>query len=179
MSDMARMTENTFPQRTRCKKCRKKLEQVVLDGLYCSYACAGLPRLLSLEDAPRGCKRQDENQQWHWKKRYRFEGEVPQRQREDPSVNLYRCEHCRYLHIGHSRLSDEPGFSKVIANPQDLGVTLRKMREAKGWTKKEVALRLKTRPIRITEIEEGSDALQLSILFVLLKHYNAKFTLSS
>lgn len=170
------MAEVLFPKRSRCKKCGKKLEAIVLDGLYDSYACAGLPAPhTKVEAAPRGC-RLERAGVWQWKQRYRYEGEVPLKLRQDPATNIYSCEHCHFLHVGHSRaLGTEQ--SRLVGDAATLASVLLRARETRGLTRKEVAEKLKVRPIRITEVEEASPVASLDVIFKLLKHYRMKVQL--
>ena len=97
------MAERLYPDRTRCKKCSKGLNGTpVVDGLYCSYRCASIPApSTKVDEAPRGCKRQIDGK-WGFKTRYKYEAEVPQRLRDDPATNVYRCDYCHNLHVGHN-----------------------------------------------------------------------------
>lgn len=160
---MAKQT--LFPQRQRCSKCRKKLEKVVVSGMYCSYSCAGVPApSRNVDDAPRPCKRQI-NGQWDFKKRYRCEEEVQKKLRDDPGTNIYRCEYCYHLHVGHSRpdpLSREK-LSRKVGDADLLGDVLKRMREDKRYTVKQLATKLNVPQIRIKEVEEGSDKAHLDV----------------
>lgn len=173
------MAEIIFPQRTRCKKCRSKLDTVVLNGLFCSYKCASAPAPAKKpEDAPRGCRLQSrETGAWEWKKKYRYEAEVSQRFRDDPDTNIYLCEHCLFLHVGHSR-PKEGAINKHVGDVAVLGRTLALARQQRGLDKKFVAAKLKTRPIRITEIEEGRDTMDITVVFKLAHFLGLKILLS-
>ena len=82
---MSTGTKLVYPQRRRCA------------------SCAGVPAPADRPDeAPRECKTQRDGT-WVFKRRYRCEQEIPDRIRDDPSTNWYRCSHCRHLHIGHDR----------------------------------------------------------------------------
>jgi DNA-binding XRE family transcriptional regulator len=170
------MADTLFPTRKRCKKCSKKLEAVVLEGLYCSYSCAGAPQPFSKpEQAPRGC-RVERDGGWQWKQKFRYEGEVPAKLRQDPATNIYSCEHCRFLHVGHSRaLGNE--ISRLVGDVATLASVLERARESRGKTKKQVAEALKVRPIRITEVEEGRPEASLEVVFKLVRYYRMKVQL--
>lgn len=164
------MPEKIFPERLRCKTCRKGLDKVVLDGLYCSYRCANLPVPSSkVTDAPRNCKR-EVNGSWGWKTRYRYEGEVPVKLQNDPGTNIYRCDFCHFLHVGHSRVQpeDKEKLRRTVSDPVTLGSVIKRAREQKNFDKKVLAKIMKVPAIRITEIEEGNPKADTAILFALL-----------
>lgn len=158
-----------FPQRTRCATCRKKLEETVLDGLYCSYKCAKLPTpSTDLEKVPRHCKRKV-GEHWGLKTKYRWDGEVPQRLRDDPGTNIYVCDYCHFRHVGHSRLQPETEkLRRLVSDSQTLGSVLLRAREAKKINKKTLAKALKVPAIRITEIERGDTKIDLDVLFKVM-----------
>lgn len=170
------MAEKLYPIRKRCKKCSKKLATVVLEGIYCSYACGGFPEpLKNIDDTPRQCKL-ERNGTWIWKQKYKSEEEVPQRLRDDPATNIYSCTNCRYLHVGHSRAIGTE-TARLVNDAQTLGTVLLKTRENKGLTRKEVAEKIKTRPIRIKEIEDGANNMDITVIFSLIKYYKMKMNI--
>lgn len=159
-----------YPQRTRCKECRKKLETTVLKGVYCSYRCAGKPAISTkVADAPRSCKREVKGV-WEFKKRYRHVGEVPLNLQEDPATNIYECPHCLFLHVGHSRVPEmhQEKLRRTVYDMKTLGSVIQRRREQLDWDKKRLAADLKVRPIRITEIEAGDPASDVVVMFKLL-----------
>lgn len=159
-----------YPQRTRCKECRKKLETTVLKGMYCSYRCAGAPTISGkVSDAPRSCKR-EVNGVWAFKQRYRHPGEIRQDLRDDPGTNVYECPHCLFLHVGHSRVQPihQEKLRRTVYDIKTLGSVIQRRREQLDWDKKRLAADLKVRPIRITEIEAGDPASDVVVLFKLL-----------
>lgn len=169
-SDIVCMATLLFPERTRCASCRKKLDRVVLDGQYCSYKCAGAPEpAKDLDQVPRHCKRQV-GAQWGLKTKYRYEGEVPQKLRDDPATNVYRCDYCHFLHVGHSRLQagTPEKLRRLVSDPQTLGSVILRVRESKGIDKRVLAKALKVPAIRITEIERGDAKVDSSVLFQVL-----------
>ena len=172
------MAERLFPQRVRCKTCSKKLEGTVINGLFDSYACAKLPApSLKVEDAPRNCKRQI-GETWGFKTRYRYEGEVPQKLRDDPATNIYRCDHCFTLHVGHSRI--EPAREKLrrtVGDVETLGSVVQRTREIKKIDKRALAKSLGVPAIRITEIERGDAKIDVVVLFKLLSVLRIKVEL--
>lgn len=168
--DNLSMTQMIFPARQRCKSCRQKLDKVVLSGLYCSYKCAlSSEPSQNIEDTPRGCKRQV-GDRWDWKAKYRHEGEVPERLRLDPATNIYCCENCLFLHVGHSRLQpvDVEKLRRTVHDEEVLGSVIRRRREQLGWEKARLAKDLKVPAIRITEIENGEKKIDVSVLFKLM-----------
>lgn len=163
------MSKKLFPQRQRCENCRKKLESTVINGVHCSYSCAGLPAPAdSPTKAPRSCKRMV-NGTWDFKKRYRCEEDVPQKLQDDPGTNIYRCEYCYHLHVGHSRPDPvtRDKLRRKIGDPQTYGTVLKRLREDKGFTLKQMATRLQVPQIRIKEIETGSPDARLDITISL------------
>ena len=170
------MAIKLYPTRQRCKECSKKLEKTVLDGLYCSYKCAKLPEPFKTPaEAPRQCKL-ERNNEWIWKQKYRAEVELPDKLQNDPATNIYRCAHCHFLHVGHDRATGTEK-ARLIRDAESLGSVLIRRREELNLTRKDVSLKIKTRPIRIKEIEENSENINTETLFKLLKHYKMKMNL--
>lgn len=172
----------TYPRRRRCLGCGRGLgvspTGPVLDGLYCSPACAKVPTPADrAADAPRECKTQRENR-WVFKRKYRCEEEIPDKLREDPSTNFYRCSHCRHLHIGHSRVA-APETLRALSAPQDLADFLVKSRGRA--TRKQVAAAARIRPIRLKELEEPAkdQRVDLQALFEVLDVLGVRLATSS
>lgn len=164
------MSEKLFPERQRCAGCRKKLENLVVNGMHCSYACAKAKTpTANVDKAPKECKRIVAGV-WDFKKRYRSESEVPLKLRQDPGTNIYRCQHCLHLHVGHSRPDafTREKLHRVVGNLETLGSVLMKMREEKGWDVKRLATHLKVPQARIKEIEAGERAARMDIAFAAL-----------
>lgn len=90
-----------WPQRKRCRACRRFWPEPTIKGMFCSMTCAGLPEPgVDLEQAPRGCKVRTLGPPgspfWAWKVRYRTQEEamrVPQ-----PGLTVYECDHCGHWH---------------------------------------------------------------------------------
>lgn len=166
------MPETLYPIRTRCKNCRKGLDNTpVVDGIFCSYRCAKIPAPSSkVDDAPRGCKRQI-NKKWGFKTKYKYENEVPQRLRDDPATNIYRCDYCRTLHVGHNAplAVTETALHRGVTSFNQMGSVIQRQRESRKLTKKQVANNLKVPIIRITEIEEGNKNAKAEVLFAVLR----------
>lgn len=173
---MIDMAEVVYPQRKRCKKCGHGLgltaKDEVLFGLYCSWKCAGIPEPAQTPGfAPRECKSEREGQGWAFKRRYRCLSEVPSKLRDDPSVDVYTCQHCGHLHIGHSRIhQDEKSY--VLMHSESLSQLLIKMRGSR--THKEIGLAVGVRPIRIKELETDSSMINTDVLFKLLAFYRIR-----
>lgn len=164
------MTEKLYPERLKCKSCRKKLEKTVLNGLYCSYQCAKHPvPSTRIADAPRHCKREVSGV-WNYKTKYRWEGEVQQRLRDDPATNIYCCDYCLFLHVGHSRVKpeDQEKLRRTVHDVKTLGTVIKRRREQLNWDKKRLAKDIGTIPIRITEIEESDPKMSVTVLFKVL-----------
>lgn len=153
------MAEKLFPMRQRCKACGKGLglrtEDPVYNGLYCTPVCAGIAALSShAAHAPRECRTQREGH-WVFKRKYRSEQEIPDKIRQDPSTNWYWCSHCHHLHIGHTRLGTAETFRMFVDPWTDLPDVLVKLRGRA--TRKQVAEVAGVRPIRLKELEEGTN----------------------
>lgn len=165
------MPEKLYPERARCKTCRKGLDRVVLDGLYCSYRCAGLRAPNSkISEAPRGCKR-EVNGKWDWKQKYKSDSEVPERLRNDPATNVYWCDYCHFKHVGHSRVQPEDvqKLRRTVADAVTLGSVIKRSREQRNLTKKQLAGLVKIPIIRLTEIEEGNPKASLVHTLLVLQ----------
>lgn len=176
------MAETLFPKRQRCKNCRGGFTpNIVVDGIFCSYKCAGVKAPTSNpEDAPRGCKRMVENK-WGFKQRYTHEELVPLRLRQDPATNVYRCEYCRHLHVGHNRVVEaipNETLKRAIPDIDTLGSVLLRRREALGIDKKILAKKMKVPAIRITEIERGDKKMDADVLVKLFWELHLSFELT-
>ena len=167
------MAETLFPKRQRCKSCGKKLDKIVVFGLYDSYRCAGIAEpAKSPADAPRECKTERDGK-WQWKRRYRSESEIPEKLRNDPTSNWYTCNHCGNLHIGHSRINLETEKQRVVRSREELSDVLIKSRGKADI--KLVAKQAGILPIRLRELENPkSDKVDLSALFAVLDFYRLK-----
>lgn len=174
------MADKLYPERTKCKKCRKTLNQTVIDGMYDSYSCAGIPTPSSnVEEAPRHCKRMIDNR-WGWKTKYRSTQEVPEHLRTDPATNIYTCDYCHFFHVGHSKIQSyaPEKLNRSVYDIKTLGSVLQRRREQRKFDKKFIASKLKVPVIRITEIEEGSSNADIRVLFALIHylHLNIQIT---
>lgn len=172
------MAESLFPERQRCKKCGKKLENTVVLGLYDSYRCATMAEPMKKpEDAPRECKTQRDGV-WQFKRRFRSEKEIPKKLQEDPSSNWYWCtSSCGTLHIGHSRVNIEVEKQRVMRSRKDLSDILIKMRG--NATLKQIAARADVRPVRLKELEDPKqEVIDISALFKVMKIYRIQLTIA-
>lgn len=171
------MSDKLFPQRQRCKSCGKKLGDngaPVFLGLYCTARCASMAEPVTDPDrAPRECKTQRDGR-WVFKRRYRSEGEIPGKLRDDPSSNWYWCtSHCGALHIGHSRIDLTREKHRVLGDRTELSDLLVKSRGRA--THRQVAAVAGIRPIRIKELEDpASKDPDLDALFKLMAVYRLK-----
>lgn len=168
------MAEILFPERQRCKACGKKLDSLVILGLYDSYRCAKMaPPASTPEEAPREC-RTERDGKWQWKRRYRSVSEIPLKLREDPSTNWYwDTSSCGHLHIGHSRINLERESHRVVGDRAALADTLLKARGKA--THKQVAEIAGIRPIRLKELEDPKcNSIDLDALFKVLSVYKLK-----
>lgn len=168
VDDIYYMAITLFPVRTRCYTCRKKLEDLIPEGMFCSYACAQKKAPSAKVDlAPRHCKR-EVNGRWDFKQRYTHEGAVPQKLRDDPATNIYRCDYCLHLHVGHSRQQKEIPIDKLSRTVRDLGTVgtvVTRMMIQRKTDRKALAKKLNVPIIRIKEIEEASPDMRVDILF--------------
>lgn len=168
------MAETLFPQRQRCKTCRKGLGQSVQDpvylGLYCTPRCAGVAAPATRpEDAPRECRTQRDGR-WAWKRRYRSESEIPDKLRADPSTSWYTCSHCAHWHVGRTLVELKKAENRGLRRRADLSDLLIKARGSA--THKQVGAAAGVRPIRVKEWEDPSfDNPSLEVLFKLLSVY--------
>ncbi|KMV19639.1 hypothetical protein ACT17_06265 [Mycolicibacterium conceptionense] len=162
------MAETTFPERQRCKTCRGKLDQTVLNGLFCSYRCAKHPEpAIDPAKAPRECAYQRDGRTV-FKRQFRAESEIPDTILSRPDVSVYRCKHCLFIHTG-TAVARTVKESKSIGSMAELSEVLIKARgKATRTTVGKVA---GVRPIRIKEIEEGADRVDPEALFALLRLY--------
>lgn len=162
-------SEKIYPERQRCKTCRKKLESIILEGMFCSNKCGKLtPAAKTIAEAPRGCKRQLDGK-WDYKTRYVYPNQVPEKFKADPTTNIYLCDNCHCWHIGHSRPEEYESLTRYVSDVKELGSTIKRHRETLKLDKKTIATKLKVPIIRITEVEEGSPKASISILFKILE----------
>lgn len=167
------MAEKLFPERSRCKTCGKGLglraEDPVYSGLYCTPKCAKMPALARKPDlAPRECVTQRDGE-WVWKRRYRSEGEIPDRVLQD-GTSSYECQHCHHLHVGRSLVDLKRAANRHLRSRADIADMLQKSRG--NATLKQVAQFAGIRPIRIKEWEDPDfDTPSMDALFVLVGVY--------
>lgn len=172
------MAETLYPRRQRCKACRKAFagtdpvdgKPVVLDGLYCSYRCAGAAAPPS---DPAAANRQcampaSDGRPAKFKVRYRAESEVPDTLRDRADRTVYRCPSCRYLHVGTRQVRTAKERMRVTES-EELAALLVKARGKA--TRRQVAEVAGIRPIRIKEWEEGEPKADPAALFALLRVY--------
>lgn len=177
------MAETYYPQRQRCKKCRKSLSETVLAGQYCSYKCGGFASpAKTIEDAPRSCKREINNV-WGYKTRFKSELEVPEKYRNDPSTNIYLCENCKFYHIGHSRpdATEVPREKLVryVKDTQELGSVIERYMASRRIDKKVLAKKMKVPVIRVTEVLNGSNKVTAVFLFKLMEELKLRVEITS
>lgn len=165
------MAEILYPERQRCKTCRKGFSSQVLGGMYCSYRCGKYPTpAKTLTEAPRGCKRQVDNT-WGYKTRYNAPSEVPVKYRNDPSTNIYLCDNCRTYHIGHSRPDETPvsqELTRYVKDYAELASVVERYLSQKNIDKKDLAKKLKVPTIRITEFLSASNKTSPDLIFKIL-----------
>ena len=171
MPDKKSMAEKLFPSRTRCKTCRKNLTDVVLSGLYCSYPCAGKPvPSKNVSAAPRHCKR-EVNGSWDFKTKFRSVDDVPAKLRQDPGTNIYECDYCLFLHVGHSRPTEftREKLRRTVSDVITIGSVIKRTREEKNIPIPLLAKKLGVPAIRIKEIEAGEAKMNAQIMLDVLR----------
>lgn len=170
------MAVTLYPARKRCLTCRSGFDvKGAIKGLYCSYNCADMKApVLDPSLAPRGCKRQVDGR-WGFKQKFRYHDEVPERLRNDPGTNIYWCDYCGFLHVGHSRpdplaaVLAKDRLNRKVSDAAELGSVIKRHRELKGVTLKQVADVLRVPQVRIREIEEGERGVSLGLTINLMR----------
>jgi hypothetical protein len=121
------------------------------------------------------------NGQWGFKTRFKYEGEVPQRLRDDPASNVYRCDYCHNLHIGHNApiAVEETSLHRGVTSFEQLGSVIQRQRETRKLTRKQVATKIKVPIIRVTEIEEGRKEARVDVLFAVMKELRLSLEVKS
>lgn len=175
------MAEKIYPERQRCKTCKKGFKELVLEGLYCSYRCGRFANpSASIDLAPRSCKRQV-NGTWGYKTRYKSQQEVPEKFKNDPSTNIYICENCHMYHIGHSRIpspQEEERLVRYVNSYKEIGSVIQRYRESKNIDKKLLAKKIGIPIIRITEVENSSPKVTAQMLFIVLDALKLRIEIS-
>ena len=177
------MSEKLYPERQRCKTCRKAFSDQVLASLFCSYKCGGFPLpAKNISDAPRSCKR-EVNGAWGYKTRFKAPMEVPEKYQKDPSTNIYLCDNCKMYHIGHSRpdAGEVPREKLVryVKDLEELGSVIERYMNSRKIDKKVLAKKMKVPAIRITEAINGSSKTTASFLFKLLNELRLRVEITS
>jgi hypothetical protein len=84
--------ELLYPERQRCRACRRHFDFIVILRLYCSRSCAGLPEQpANTEDLPRKC-RVRENGVWRPKRVYFSPDEAERGMRANRNASFYLCD---------------------------------------------------------------------------------------
>lgn len=87
-----------FPRRRRCLGCDRRLDRIVINRLFCGYACAGLvPPDDNVAAWPSYCR----TAAGEPKQRYRCPEDVTATSADDQVMHAYPCDHCGMWHIGH------------------------------------------------------------------------------
>lgn len=175
-TDNASMSKETlYPERQRCKACGKSFpERGAILGLYDTYRCAKMAEPYKKpEDAPRPCVT-DKSGKLVWKKRLRHIGEMPKALRDDPSANTYWCQHCGFLHIGHSRVEMNPSSTRSLMTPAQLADVLVKARERRKLSQRDAAKSMGMPWIRLKELEGAKKEATLEMAFLACAYYKIK-----
>lgn len=163
-------SEKVFPERRRCKRCGRSLGAngaPVYFGLYDTPHCAGIADPpTDVTRAPRGCRSMHDGS-WHFKRRYRSVGEIPDIIRRDPTSAWYVCETCGHIHIGHSRIKADESVRKLRDRAALADVIVKARGDA---SVRDVAEAAGVRPIRLKEWEDpGFDHGDVDALFAVLR----------
>lgn len=88
-----------YPERQRCRRCRRYFGFVVIQRQWCSEECAGVE--YNLETAPRQCKTPDRDAPggWRWKRVWWTEAAARRAVRRNGAKDFYRCEGCWGYHL--------------------------------------------------------------------------------
>lgn len=87
-----------YPDRQRCRACRRYFGFEIILRQWCSEECAG--RAYNLENAPRSCKVWDrELGEWRWKRVWWHEREAKRACRKKGAADWYRCDGCWGYHL--------------------------------------------------------------------------------
>lgn len=159
-----------YPERQRCLTCRKKLEDIVLDGMYCSYQCLGIKSpSQNVEKAPRHCRREVSGK-WDFKSKYKSPNSVPLKLQNDPATNIYSCDYCHFFHVGHSRPTEftTEKLRRTVQNSKTTGSVIQRARESKNIPLKVLAKRLKVAEIRLQEVENGNPNMHVEVMFAMM-----------
>lgn len=89
-----------YPDRQRCRTCRRYFGFVVILRQWCSEECAGVS--YNLENAPRSCKVYRERLGgWIWKQTWWSERAVKRACRKKGAGSWYQCDGCWGYHLTH------------------------------------------------------------------------------
>lgn len=96
-----------WPQRQRCRKCRNYFGWTIVDGLFCSYECAGLPE--PSRDPADWPRQHTVRYQGRAKRVFWVESEARDWLRDNnvKDKEPYRCDFCRQWHVGRIREEDD------------------------------------------------------------------------
>lgn len=95
-----------YPQRQRCRACRRYFGPLVVRGQWCSYHCAGMDVPSSdPADWPRQhFKRRSVSGPRFPKTSFNSEAEAAERMRHmNEQLTIYQCRYCGTWHLGHTR----------------------------------------------------------------------------
>lgn len=99
--------ELIYPDRQRCRTCRRYFGFEVLFGLYCTRDCAGLgPVPSNVEDWPRQCRSFD-RRAGAWQPKVPFRTEEEAREAATRQDTWYRCDSCGSWHIATNKEAQE------------------------------------------------------------------------
>ena len=90
------MRELVYPERQRCRACRRYFGFEVILGRFCCLECAGLVRL---EEIPRECR--NSPGRGGGLKRAFLDQQEADAYNTDPEQHSYQCGYCRNWHLGH------------------------------------------------------------------------------
>ena len=100
-----------YPERQRCRKCRRYFGFTVILRQWCSEECAGIE--YNLATAPRSCKVRDRSSgAWRWKQVWWTEWSVQRACKAKGAGGWYRCDGCWGYHL--SKFSQER-YAQILA----------------------------------------------------------------
>lgn len=90
-----------YPERMRCRRCRRYFAWLVVDRLYDTYECAGRPhpyftRPWSREHVTR---QGEEKRAFFWPE----DPEIAKVLAGDRTLGVYQCSQCGNWHVGHKK----------------------------------------------------------------------------
>lgn len=152
-----------YPWRQRCLTCRSYFGFLVVDRLYCSYACAGItePDTSDLRKVPRCCKVHVHGFGWRLKVRWNCPEEIPAHLTQRRDENAYHCTYCRGFHTGRRHERKTMSTQKLLAELSGLGYFVKVSIGGIELTHVDPAFRLRAQPSGFFEVTPKDDLNQV------------------